>query len=322
MNKIKRIALVGGSGFIGSHLAPELTQRGYSTRILTRRRERNRALLVLPTCDIVQTDVHDPDALRTALDGCDAVISLAGILNEGSRNSESFESVHVDLPRKVAAACVDLGIKRLLHMSALNASPEGPSLYLSTKHAGETAAMAASEHGVAVTSFRPSVIFGPGDSFILRFAQLLRMVPGVMPLACADAKMQPVYVRDVVQAFSDAVEDESTHGQIYDLAGPKVYTLRELVEYTATVCDLDRDVWALPDGIARLQASIMGMIPGKPFSMDNYRSLQVDSILSGENGLSAFGIEPTPMDTVVPNYLGTANREGRNSRFRQEATRR
>lgn len=322
MNKLKRIALIGGSGFVGSYVAPELTRQGYSTRILTRRRERHRQMLVLPTCDIVQTNVHDPDQLREALDGCDGVINLAGILNESSASNDDFETVHVELVRRLASACRDTGVSRLVHMCSLGAAAEGPSLYLSTKYAGEQEAFKAADFGVQVTSMRPSVIFGPGDSFFARFAQLLRFTPGMLPLACPDAKMSPVYIKDVAQAFASCLEDEATVGKVFELAGPRVYTLRELVEFTARVAKLDRDVLGLPDGLSRLQATVMGLIPGKPFSLDNYRSLQVDSVLSGPNGLGHFGIEPADVETIVPQYIGLDNREGRYSRFRQDAARR
>jgi len=322
MNKLKRIALIGGSGFVGSYVAPELTRQGYATRILTRHRERHRQMLVLPTCDIVQANVHDPKQLREALAGCDGVINLAGILNESSAGNDDFEAVHVELVRQLAGACRDMDVSRLVHMCSLGATAEGPSLYLSTKQAGEHEAFRAAEFGVQVTSMRPSVIFGPGDSFFARFAQLLRFSPGILPLACPDAKMSPVYIKDVARAFADCLEDESTVGHVFELAGPKVYTLRALVEYTARVAGLDRDVWGLSDGLSRLQATVMGAIPGKPFSLDNYRSLQVDSILSGPNGLARFDIQPTDIETIVPQYIGLDNREGRYSRFRQDAARR
>ena len=321
MNKFKRIAIIGGSGFVGLRLATELTRRGYATRVLTRRRERNRALLVLPTCEVVQARIHDPHVLDATLAGCDAAVNLAGILNETASAGESFENVHVELSRALVSACRENGIQRLLHMSACNANRDGPSLYLSTKYAGELAAFDGAQGGIAVTCFRPSVIFGPGDSFFNRFATLLRFSPGMLPLACPDARMAPVHVEDVVSAFVQSLEDESTHGCGYDLGGPQSYSLRELVEFTAKVTGVDRDVLALSDGLSRLQAMVFGEIPGKPFSMDNYRSLQVDAVCQGDNGLDAFDITPASIETEVPRYLGEDNREGRNARFRSTAAR-
>lgn len=319
--QIKTIAIVGGTGFVGTHLANRLTRDHYRIRALTRRREAHRDLLVLPTLELVETDVHDSAALSSALAGCDAVINLAGILNERGDDGRGFRRVHVDIPRHLVQVCRALGIRRYLHMSALNAAPGAPSHYLASKGEGEELVHTASD-GVMVTSFRPSVIFGPGDSFYTRFARLLALTPFVFPLACANARFAPVYVGDVVEAFARAMTDPVTAGQRYDLCGPDVYTLRQIVEYTAWVTGLERRVITLGDGLSRLQAAVFEWVPGKPFSRDNYRSATLDSVCGGDDGLRRLGIEPTGTEAVVPTYLGAASQRARYSSYRGLARRR
>ena len=308
--KSKQICLIGGSGFVGRHLAGELTRRGYQLRVLTRKRERRRALLVFPTLELIDADVHDSSQLSEAIDGCDAVVNLAGILNEVGGKNASFDAVHAELPEKIVQACQEKGVGRLLHMSALNAAADAPSAYLRTKSKGEAAIQAASDK-IATTIFRPSVIFGYDDSFFNRFALLLRVTPFVFPLACPKAKFAPAYVEDVVTAFADVLDDKTAFGQSYDLCGPDHYTLSELVEYTANVCGLNRKIWGFSDGMSQLQARALEKVPGKPFSTDNYRSMQVDCVCA-TNGFAILGIDPVSLESVVPRYLG---REDRNARY-------
>ena len=315
---MRPIAILGGTGFIGSNLVCALTRRGYRTRVFTRRRERSRHLLVIPECELVELDVHSPDALLQGLAGCDAAINLVGILNP---RGCSFHEAHVALAEKVLHACQKQGVGRLLHMCALRANATGPSEYLATKAEGEARALRGAGDTVQVTSLRPSVVFGPGDSFFNRFATLLAMSPGLIPLACPESKFAPVYVGDVAEAFIRCLEDESTAGRRYELAGPRVYTLRQLVQYTAEVSDLRRWVLGLGNGLSRLQAAALGLLPNPPLSIDNYLSLQVDSVLTGDNGLDALGITPTDIERVVPTYLGPRNRAGRNRKFRTTAGR-
>lgn len=312
------VAILGGTGFIGSHLVCALTRRGYRTRVFTRRRERNRHLLVIPECELIELDARSGEALRAGLEGCDAAVNLVGILH--SRGS-SFHDAHIALPSMLVQACREQGVARLLHMCALRANAAGPSEYLATKAEGEACVLRGAGDAVAATSLRPSVVFGPGDSFFNRFATLLAMSPGVIPLACPEAKFAPVYVGDAVEAFVRCLEDDATAGRRYELAGPKVYTLRELVQYTAEVLELRRWVLGLNDGLSRLQAAVLGMLPTPPMTFDNYLSLQVDSVLTGENGLDALGIPPTEIERVVPTYLGPRNRAGRYRGFRTTAGR-
>lgn len=318
--EIRRICIVGGTGFVGRHLANELTRRQYRIRVLTRRRERHRELIVLPTLELVQANVHSVADLSAHFKGCDAVINLAGILNAWARPGADFESVHVALPRKVVEACLNNGISRLLHMSALNAGADAPSAYLRTKAEGERIVHEAAAAGLQVTSFQPSIIFGPDDDFFNRFATLLKLSPFVFPLACPDAEFAPVYVGDVTEAFSKALTDKGTFGKRYELCGPDRMTLRELVEYTARHAGLRRKVIGLNDRLSRLQARVLELAPGKPFSTDNYLSLQVPSVCKS-NGCAALGITPRGLDTAVPKYLAHRDRSTLYGRLRSRAGR-
>jgi uncharacterized protein YbjT (DUF2867 family) len=311
--KIEKICILGGTGFIGGHLVSRLIKDGYKIRLLTRHRERNRHFLVMPEVELRQVAGLDADTLAVEFGDCQAVINLVGILN-GS--PEAFRRAHAELPARVVEACGQLGIQRYLHMSALNADAEhGPSEYLKSKGAGEAAAHAGAEHSIRVTSFRPSVVFGPDDSFFNRFATLLKLAPA-MPLACPGARFAPVYVGDVVEAFVRALNDESTADQRYELCGPKVYTLRELVEYTARLIGRKRLIIGLNDKLSRLQGRVFEKLPGQPFTTDNYLSLQVDSVCSSD-GLAALGIEPKSVESLMPRFFSGEGRESRYDDFRR-----
>lgn len=315
----KTICIPGGTGFVGGHLSNHLTRRGYRVIIPTRRRERHRAMLVNPGIRLVEVDSHNPGTLESLFGGCSAVINLVGILNETGRST--FQNTHVEFTRMVIQACRTTGVLRLLHMSALNAdAAETQGQYLRTKGEAENMAHEASAQGLQVTSLRPSVIFGVDDSFFNRFALLLRLSPFVFPLACPDARLSPVYVNDVSQAFVQALEDPLTAGKRFDLCGPETFTLRELVEYTARTLGLRCTVIGLGGRLSRMQARVLEFVPGKPFSMDNYYSLQKDSVCK-ENGLDALGITPTAIDAVVPLYLGDKSVRARYSSCRSRARR-
>ena len=317
----KNICIIGGSGFVGHHLIHRLTRVGWTVRIPTRRRERHRDLLVNPRVQLIEANVYEPAVLRRLFVDCDAVVNLVGILNERGHSGLGFERAHVDLPGEIVEAMRASAVKRLLHMSALNAYPrEEHSHYLRTKGQGEDLVHAAAAHGLQVTSFRPSVIFGPGDSLFNRFATLLRWSPLVFPLACADSRFAPVYVGDVAAAMTRALDDASSIGRHCDLCGPDVYTLAELVEYTARQIGVQRRIWKLGDSLSLLQARILEYAPGKPFSRDNYWSLQKDSVCA-QNSLADFGIAPTAIEAIVPGYLGARSARGGYQRLRSQARR-
>mgnify|MGYP001814530682 CR=1 FL=1 len=319
--KYNNICLLGGTGFVGQHLANRLSRLGYCVTILTRRCERHRSLKVNSNVQLVEANVFDCNALQPHFRDTDAVINLVGILNEGRAADLRFASVHAEFPAMVANTAVTAGVKRLLHMSALNADAgETGSIYLRSKGEGENSVHAAQDKGLAVTSFRPSVIFGPGDSFFNRFAVLLKMSPLIFPLACPDSRFAPVYVGDVIDAFAHALEHDATVGRRLDLCGPAEYTLKHLVEYTRDTLGMRQRIIGLADGMSRLQARILGLMPGKPFTMDNYHSLQRASVCQ-DNALPSLGITPTPIQTVVPGYLAGGNARGRYDEFRRQSRR-
>jgi uncharacterized protein YbjT (DUF2867 family) len=318
----QHICVLGGSGFVGQHLVSELAAAGHEVIVPSRHPERHRDLLVLPTVKLVVANVFDPTDLQTLFKEQDTVINLIGILNERRDNGQDFQRVHVEFADQVIAACQSQGVSRLLHMSALNADAQhGTSYYLRSK--GEAEDHVHNADKIDVTSFRPSVIFGPGDQFINRFAALLKIMPGVFPLACGQSRFAPVYVRDVARAFTQSLRMPASYGQRYNLCGPHVYTLEELVREIAGMLGLKRGVIALGDVASRLQANLLEYMPGKPFSRDNYRSLQMDSVCpEGDRILrEVFGIAPASIETEVPHYLLNSVLRERYYEFRQLARR-
>lgn len=301
MNKL-RIAVLGGTGFIGRSLCERLVADGHEVRILTRRRERHRELLVLPTAQVLEADVHNPIVLKREFQGLDAVVNLVGILNESGRAGKGFEFAHVELPAKVVQACRQTGVPRLLHMSALHAAPDAPSNYLRSKGRGEKIVHEAHSNKLQVTIFRPSVIFGPRDSFTNRFASLLRKLPYAFPLACPQARLQPVYVADVVEAFVRSLDLHTSFGERYNLCGPRAYSLHEIVRLLTQTLGLRRHILPLNDSLSRLQAALLQYVPGKPFTLDNYRSLQVASVCDAPFP-EIFGITPRALEEILPTYL-------------------
>lgn len=316
---IQRLCILGGSGFVGRHLCAKLVQAGYQVRVLTHRRGTANTLLVLPGIEVVEANIHDPVALQRYFQGCEAVVNLAGILNEKRRGGRRFEDVHVRLPQLIVEACRATGIRRLLHMSALKAdAAHGPSRYLRSKGAGEDLVHAAP--GLQVTSFQPSVIFGPDDAFFNRFARLIKLAPGLFPLACAEARFAPVYVEDVATAFVRALENPQTYGQRYELCGPKSYTLQQLVEYVAELTGRKTRVIPLGNRLSWWQGLLMEHLPGQPFSRDNFLSTRCNSLCKSAFP-EVFQLTPTPVEAVVPTYLGARDHNTRLSRYRIEAGR-
>ena len=312
------ICILGGTGFVGLRLTNRLAAMGHKIIVPSRRRERHRDLLVIPNVDVIECNITDYPTLRNCVKGCDTVINLVAILNE--RKSGDFERIHFELARNIAHACEEEGVKRILHMSALNAKAQtAPSAYLRSKGEGEDVMHQASNKGIAVTSFRPSVIFGPGDSFFNKFACLLRFSPLFFPLACAQAKFAPIYVEDVVTAMVNTLTNKETYGQRYDLCGPKTYTLEQLVEYTNKTTGMNRSIIGLGDTPSRLLASIMGLVPGKPLTKDNYLSTKEDAVCDFPSPI--LGEDVTSLEAVVPFYVGRKNQRALYDSHRYHARR-
>lgn len=309
------ILILGGSGFVGSALCEKLVRRhgGGSLRIAvpTRRRVNARHLQILPTIEVVQADVFDDAQLAQLVRGRDAVINLIAIL-QGSE--AEFQRVHVDLPRRIAQACADAGVSRLVHVSALGAAVGAPSRYLRSKAAGEVGLR---ETDKQATVIRPSVIFGAGDRFMNLFAQLQAISP-IMPLACADARFQPVWVDDVASAVVRLLDDPATAGQTFEFAGPRVFTLAELVRMAGRWAGCERRIVRLPESIGLLQAWVLEWLPGRPLlSRDNLRSMQVPNVATDQlPGLAALGISATDIEAVMPAWLARGGEAERLNRWR------
>lgn len=294
---IEKVCVIGGSGFVGRHLCQQLAARGFRMVVPTRDRERAKALILLPTVDVVEADVHTPAVLAKVVAGCDAVINLVGVLHDGGGH-HGFRAAHIELARSVVEACRIGGVKRLLQMSAIGAATDGPSDYLRSKGEAERVVM---ESGLDVTVFRPSVIFGPDDRFLNLFAGLARLLP-VLILARPGARFQPVYVGDVAAAFVHALTDIATYGRRYDLCGPQRYTLRELVAFVARNIGRSRPIIGLNRTLSLYQAFAMECLPVKLMSRDNIRSMDVDSI---SDSVFPFGIRPQALEALAPSWLST-----------------
>ena len=295
---IRNITILGGAGFLGSSIVTKLDAAGYQVKVLSRRRETAKHLILLPNVQVVTCDISDNRALKEALKGSDAVINLVGILHESSKNS--FEKIHHQLPRRVAQMCEELSIARLLHMSALQASKNAPSQYLRSKAAGESAVNEFSKK-LDITIFKPSVIFGRGDSFINMFANLVKYLP-VIALAKPDAKFQPIWVEDVAQCFVNALENTATYGKSYELGGPQVYTLKQLVQKVMDILGKQRPIVGLNDGLSMAQAFMLELMPIKLMTRDNIRSMQVDNICASPIP-PVLDVVPTALEVIVPEYL-------------------
>lgn len=319
--ELKNVLLIGGSGFVGGWIANRLSERGIRVTIPTRHRDNTKQLILLPMVDMVEADIGDAQQLAALMQGQDAVINLVGILHDHDSRlpyGKGFAAAHIEVPKKIIAAMKQTGVRRLVHMSALNAAADGSSEYLCSKGEGEALVRAAMGE-LDITIFRPSVIFGPGDSFLNTFATLLKLFP-VFPLGYCATRFQPVYVGDVADAFSACLTDRATFGQTYDLCGPKVYTLRQLVEYTGELVGKQRPVIDLGvGGWAYLQAGLLWLLPNPPMSPDNLRSMEVDSVTDGAHNYP--GWQPYALEAVAPAYLATIKPKMRLDGYRYHAGR-
>lgn len=312
------IAVIGGSGFIGSYLVKALVDAGKQVRIATRRRN-NAAHLTLFPVDVIETDIYDPSQLAAFVSQADAVINLVGVLQgaRGEPYGPEFAKAHVELPNKIVAACQSKGVRRLIHMSALGADSNGPSMYLRSKGDGEKAVR---ESNLVTTIFRPSVVFGPEDNFLNQFAFLQKIFP-VIPLACSQAQFQPVFVGDVAKAFVNVLDLDAASGHAYELAGPNVYTLEQLVTLCGAAIGKHAKIIRLPNALGRMQALTLELAPGPTImSRDNLDSMKTPNIASGPMA-PELGIEPASVEAIAPMYLTGSSSRSRFNAFRANAGR-
>jgi uncharacterized protein YbjT (DUF2867 family) len=291
----------GGSGFIGRYVVKRLAHQGYIVRVAVRDPES--ALFLKPMGAVGQVvplyaSVMNEATVHRAIAGAEVVINLVGALTES--RTASFQAVHTEGAERIARIAAATGVGRLIQMSAIGADPNSPSRYAATKGNAEQAVLAAFP---TATILRPSVVFGLEDKFFNRFAEIARLSP-FMPVISGDTKMQPVFVSDVADAVMAALALPATQGKIYQLGGPSVWTFRELLAFILKQTRRDKKLVNIPMGIARIQASILQHVPGKPLTPDQLLLLSHDNVVApGALGLADLGITPTPVELVVPGYL-------------------
>ncbi len=329
MKKIlKKVLVLGGTGFVGRHVCEKLVRLNICVTVPTRRRSNAQGIQSLPMLDVLEANIHDPAALAALVAGHDAVVNLIAILHG---DEPAFERAHVELPKKLAAACLQTGVKRIVHVSALGASLDAPSMYQRSKARGEAVLEAS---GLDVTILRPSVIFGADDKFLNLFANLQKVFP-IMPLAGAATRFQPVWVEDVAQAVVNNLVNfdgfdadfDKPRNTVFEACGPDILTLKELVQLSAISANVNngrpRPVLSLPPFLGKLQAMAMRLLPGEPLiSQDNLDSMKVDNVASGQlPGLQALGITPSALAAIVPTYLGNRSVLRQQLAFRKTAGR-
>jgi NADH dehydrogenase len=317
MQSMNKVLVLGGTGFIGSHVCEKLVRLGWRVTVPTRRRDNARHLLHLPLLTVLETDVHDEAALAAVAAGHQAVVNLVAILHGSER---AFEQVHVSLPQKLARACRSAHIRQVIHVSALGADSlqpdSAPSRYLRSKSRGEAVLAQASNQGehFNLTLLRPSVVFGAGDKFLNVFARLQKVFPWV-PLACADARFQPVWVEDLASAVARCLQPgmgktAPRSPRILEICGPEIFSLRQLVALAGQLAGvnggLGRPVMGLPLWLGRVQAAMMSLMPGEPLmSQDNLDSMRMPNVASGRlPGLESLGITASALRPVASDYLG------------------
>jgi NADH dehydrogenase len=316
----QRVLVLGGSGFVGRHVCEQLARLGWHITVPTRRAVNAASVQSLPGLTVIEASVHNEADLARLMPGHDAVVNLVAMLHG---NEDRFESVHVDLPGKIASAMKKAGVQRLVHVSALGANPQGPSMYQRSKARGETVFHNA---GLDLTVLRPSVIFGAEDKFLNLFADLQSVVP-FMPLAGSGTRFQPVWVADVARAVAVCLQKPYTIGQTFELCGPDVLTLGELVKRAGQWAGVNqgrgRPVIGLPMWVGWLQAAVMELAPGEPLmSRDNLASMKVDNVATGKlPGLQALGISAASAAGVAPTYLGHRGPRSKLNRWRAGAGR-
>ena len=303
----------GGSGFIGRYIVQRLARRGWMVRVAIRRPDE--ALFLKPMGDVgqitpVAANIRHERSVSAAVEGADAVINLVGILDEGGL--QRFDDVHAEGPRRLARAAKVAGAHRFLHVSALGADPQSPAAYGRSKAAGETQVL---DQFPAATIFRPSIVFGPEDDFFNRFAKMAQLLPALPLIGGGRTRFQPVYVGDVADAAMAALENPDAAGRTYELAGPKAYSFKELMEILLAQIGRRRLLLPIPMPLARLQATLLGLLPHPLLTLDQLRLLERDNVPSGQfAGLKELGIDPEGLEAILPGYLDRFRPGGRFAR--------
>ena len=295
---MKIICVLGGTGFVGHTIVNKLSAAGYKVKVLTRNCQKSKHLVHVKNVQVIECNVLNDQALKQSLQSATAVINLIGILHEDKK--QTFETIHAELPKRLVKICADLGINRILHMSALQARIDAPSSYLRSKAHGEEA-ICVYQNKINITIFRPSVIFGACDNFLNLFAKLIKFLPVIL-LAKPNAKFQPIYVEDVASAFVGALEEETTYGKTYELAGPKQYTLRELIQIVGKTLNKHRLIIGLGNKLSYAQAFMMELLPVKLMTCDNLKSMEVDSV-SNQNIPDYLNFQPKALEEVLSGYI-------------------
>lgn len=310
MDRHSLITIVGGSGFLGRYVVQELAKTGARLRVVVRNPQAAQFLKPLGglgQVQIVAGDIRSDASMAAACEGATGVVNLVGILDESG--GQRFDAVQAEGAGRLARAAAAAGAMAFVHVSAIGADPASRSAYGRTKGEGESAVRAAF-HGAAI--LRPSIVFGPEDGFLNRFAGLAKLAPFAMPIVAADTKFQPVYVGDVARCVAAALNDPARFGgQTYELGGPRALTMRDLIAYILAETYVSKPIVEIPDVAAGLMASLFGWLPGAPLTSDQWTMLQSDNVVRGENGLTAFGVAATPLEAIAPSYLVRYRRQGR-----------
>jgi uncharacterized protein YbjT (DUF2867 family) len=307
--KQNRVAILGGSGFIGRYVVKRLAERGDVVAVGGRNAVEAKFLRLkgeVGQVGLINVSIGDEQLLRAFVADNDAVVNLVGILRESG--SQRFEAAHHIGPARLARIAREAGVPRFIQMSAIGAEPRATSAYARTKGAGEAAARDAFP---TATILRPSVVFGPEDQFFNRFAALATVSPVLPLIGGGETLFQPVYVGDVAEAVVRCIDDSSTAGRIYELGGPKVYSLRALFELLLEEIRRKRLLVNVPFGAAAMQARLLSLLPDAPLTPDQVEMLKYDNIVSPNAlGFEALGISPTAIEAILPTYLDRFRRGG------------
>ena len=306
------ITVLGGGGFIGRYVSEQLLKTGVRLRVAQRNPRKAwflQPLAAVGQLDLVPIDMNRPASLDRAVDGAWGVVNLVGAF------SGNLQQVQADSAGRAAELAARAGALSFVHVSAINADPDSPSIYGSTKGRGEQAVRAAFPNA---TIIRPSLVFGPEDQLTNRFANLARLP--ILPVLAASRRFQPVYVRDLAEAVAEAAQEPEEHGgEIYEIGGPEVMTMHQLNAAIADAAGHSPQIMDLPDFVGSGMSRV-GFLPGAPLTRDQWLMLAKDNVVhEGMPGLEAFGITPTPLNVVAPDWLGRFQPGGRFQRNHQRS---